>query len=149
MCSTSDRKAGGNCGQAAQFLAYHADSDMDVAQQLALIGIREAAFVVQLVDLADIVQDHAGEQQIGVDEAVVLRRHAGHGAHRKHVLQQAAQERMVNVLGGRRAAVAAGDILVIQHRFQQSFEMKRWTCRPQCRAIPATSRPDRAATKGK
>ena len=51
-------------GQAAQLVGHHPHADRHVAEQLAFVGVRKAALVVQLVDLADIVQDHAGEQQV-------------------------------------------------------------------------------------
>ena len=42
----------------------------------------------------------------------------------EHVLDQAAQEGVVNLLGGRRHPVAAGDFRIVQHRLQQALEMR-------------------------
>ena len=65
-------------------------------------AVAEAAVVVQFVDLADVVQHHAGEQQVEIDHAVVRRGERGQAAQREHVLDQSAEIRMMNLLGGRR-----------------------------------------------
>ena len=124
MCSTSVRSRGGKSGKAAQLVAHHPHADGDVAQQLAFVGVGEAALVVQLVDLADIVQDHAGEQQVEIDVRVVRRGQAGQRAQREHVLDQAAEEGVVDLLGGGRDAVAARDVRIVEHGIEQRLQMR-------------------------
>jgi hypothetical protein len=65
-------------------------TDLDVAQQHAFDGVLEADLPAQLAHLADVVQNHAGHQQVAVDERVMRRHAVGQGAEADHVLQQAA-----------------------------------------------------------
>jgi hypothetical protein len=66
MCSTSVRKSGRKVRQRAQLVGHHAHPDVDVADQLAFRRVGKAPFVIQLVDLADIVEHHARQQQVEV-----------------------------------------------------------------------------------
>ena len=87
-------------------------------------GIGKAPLVVQLVDLADIVQHHPRQQQVGVHARIMRGRQLRQRAQRNHVLDQPAQKRVVDLLGGRRAAKPRRHVLVVQHRLQQPLQMR-------------------------
>ena len=67
-------------------------------QQLAFGGVAEAALVAQLVDLADIVQHHAGQQQVEIDEFVMAGGQFRQRRATKDVLDQTAPKSMMNLL---------------------------------------------------
>ena len=69
---------GRKIGQPLQLLVQQAQADHDVAQQLPFRAVAEAAVVGQFGHLADVVQNHAGEQQIEIDVAIVRGRSCGH-----------------------------------------------------------------------
>jgi len=52
----------------------------DMAQKLPLARVTESAVVTQLVDLADIVENGPGQQQVQVNALVVGRGQAAHTA---------------------------------------------------------------------
>ena len=62
--------------KALKFVVQESQADDDVAQQLAFGTVAETAVVGEFSDLANIVQDRAGQQQIQVDEFIMR----GHGA---------------------------------------------------------------------
>ena len=85
------------------FLARHSRANGDVAQQASRIGIINSARVAKLVDFSDIVQHHAGEQQVRIELGIMLR-DSGRETHQAHdVLQQAAEIRVVHGHGRGRA----------------------------------------------
>ncbi len=61
----------GKPGSLQTLVADHAERHGDVAQQLAVAAIAEAAVVSEFVDLADIVQHRAGDQQIHIDVRIL------------------------------------------------------------------------------
>ena len=61
------REAGG------EVIGDDAQADLHVAEQAAFGGVGEAAGVFEFGDLADVVEDDAGEEQVGVDAGVVAR----------------------------------------------------------------------------
>ena len=149
MCSTSVRTQRRKIRQVAQLVADHPHGDRDVAEQLAFVGVGKAALVVQLVDLADIVQHHAGDQQVVIDVRVVRRGRLRQPADAEHVLDQAAQKGVMNLLGGGRAAVAARDVLIVQHRVQQALQVRIGDAGDDARAARATSPPGSRLDAGK
>ena len=52
----------GEAGDAEKPFVQHLQFDDHVAQQLSLGGVRDGTLIGQLMDLADIVQECAGEQ---------------------------------------------------------------------------------------
>ena len=84
-----------------------------------------------------------------IDIRVVRRRRPGQPAQREHVLDQAAQVGVMNLLGGRRAAVAAGDFLIVQHRVQQTLQVRIVDAGDDRRAARATSPPASRFDAGK
>ena len=73
--------------------------------------------------LADVVQDDAGEQQVAVEDGVMRGDAVGQGEQADHVLQQAAQPGVVELLGGRGFAVGLGERRVGQHGAQQQLKV--------------------------
>src|SRR5579864_2236416 len=110
-------------GNAGELLAYDAERDDHMAEQLAFGGVAKTAIVAQLVDLADIVQHGTGEEKIEI-HAVMRRGVPAQLAEREHVLKQPAKPRVVNLLGGRSFAVAGGDIRIVKNRRYQSPDMR-------------------------
>src|SRR5690349_24485951 len=85
-------------GESAQLVANQAQADDHVPQKLALGGITEAAVIAQLVNLAEIVEHGAGEQQVQV-HAVMFTCEPAKPAEREYVLEQPAQPGVMNLLG--------------------------------------------------
>ena len=51
-------------------VAEHLDTHDQVADELALIGVGEGAVVAELVDLADVVEEDARQQEVAVELGV-------------------------------------------------------------------------------
>ena len=62
----------GKARQLRELGLQHFQFDDHVAQQLALGRVRKRAVVGQLVNLADVVQERAGEKKIAIDLGIVL-----------------------------------------------------------------------------
>ncbi len=69
MCSTRFLQFGGKLRKRSQLVGDHPHRDQHMAEQLAFGRVGEAAVIAQLVNLADIVQHGAGDQQIEVDRS--------------------------------------------------------------------------------
>jgi hypothetical protein len=82
------------------FLVEQALGDGDVADELALQRVVEAGAPAELADLADVVQDGAGDEQVGVDFGVERGRGQADADQAEDVLQKAAQPGVVQALGG-------------------------------------------------
>ena len=77
-----------------------ATADLDVAEQRAFQGVFEAGGPGQFADLADVVQDDAGEDQVAHEHGVVRHDAVGEADEADHMLQQAAEPGMMELLGG-------------------------------------------------
>jgi hypothetical protein len=114
---------GREIGKALQFIVQEPQANNNVAQQLTLGAVTEAAIVSEFGHLADIVQNRTRQQKIEVDITVVRGGDAAQIADREHMLNQAAQIRMVYVLGGGRNAIHASQRFVVQERLQQGAQV--------------------------
>ncbi len=123
MCSTRMRSFSGKGSRARHFLLQHALGDADVADELAFEGVAEAGLPVQLADLADVVQDGAGDEQVGVDLGIERRGGEADADEREDVLQQAADPGVVQHLGGGSRAVGSGDRGVVEEGEDQALEV--------------------------
>src|ERR1700733_8789038 len=93
--SQLDRKL----GKRPNLLGNHPDRDRDMPQQLAFRRITERTIVAQLINLADVVKHNAREQKVeihAVTHVIMPARQLREASHRKHVLEQAAAESMMN-----------------------------------------------------
>jgi hypothetical protein len=75
--------------------------EMDVAEQLALGGRGKKRRRAELTYPTDVVQERSGEQEIGAQPRVELRRLAAERRDGHRVFQQAARPRLVAVHRGR------------------------------------------------
>ena len=98
-------------GEPGRGLAHQHQPERDVAHQVALERVAAHARVVDLVELADVVQQRAGEHEIGVG-LVDARELVGHPRHLQDVLQQAAAVRVVD---GLRSRPDAQPLAVVGH----------------------------------
>src|ERR1017187_1612768 len=114
---------GREVGQGVDGFFYERHAHLNVAQQAAFDGVLKADLPTQLADLADVVEDDAGEQQVAVEERVVGRDAVGQGAEADDVLQQAAQPCVVELLGGGGFAVGLCEGRIIEYRAEQKFEV--------------------------
>ena len=86
----------GESGNAVDRLAHHDQPEADVADEIAVARVGGAArFVAQLLELADVVQQHAGEHDIFVG-VVGAREDAADVGHLEFVLEQPAAIRVMN-----------------------------------------------------
>ena len=75
-------------------------AEMDVAEQPALLGRPEGRAAPELADASDVVQERRGEQQIGAEPRVELRRLARQRRDADGVLEQAARVGVMRLGGG-------------------------------------------------
>src|ERR1700730_13495915 len=101
----------------------HLQFDDHVPKQLTPRTVGKGAIVSELVDLADIMQEGAGEQQITVHLRIVAAHEVAGVAQRDDVLKQAADERMMQGLGGGRIAVSFGAFRIGHASLNQRLEM--------------------------
>src|SRR6202040_4187274 len=80
----------------------------DVTEKLARRGVADGALVAQLFELADVVQQRGGEQEIEIEFRIMFRNVPGHAAKTDDVLQQSTKIRVVHHFGGGGALVAPG-----------------------------------------
>jgi GTP cyclohydrolase IA len=89
----------------AALLVDHLEAEQDVAEQLAGGGVREPGLGGDLADLADVVDEGAGDEEVAVDHvAVVGGEHVTEPGDGDGVLEQAANVGVVVALGGGRLA---------------------------------------------
>ena len=79
-CSIRIFSSSGKIRDMRDFLVQHLQLDDHVPEQLALGRVSERPGVGQLVDLADVVQEDAGEQQVAIDHRIVAHR-SGRSCH--------------------------------------------------------------------
>ena len=85
-------------------LAHHHEPERDVTDEVAVARVADGAVVVgELLQLADVVDNRAGHEQI-LAGAVVCRQGLPRRGHREHVLEQPAAVGVVHRLGGRPVA---------------------------------------------
>ena len=96
------------------FSFQHADGHHQVADHLAFVGVRQVALVTQLVDLADVVQKRADEQQFRVDLRIVRLDQFDQLHHAHDMFQQAAVIGVVILDAGRCPAELLHEVFVHQ-----------------------------------
>ena len=105
-------------------LAEHLHAHDQVPHELPLVGVAECVVVRQLVDLADVVQEDAGQEQVTVDFGVEVGDPVGHVQERDDVLEQPSLIRVV-VLDSRRGRRELADEFVVdQEALDQSAEVR-------------------------
>src|SRR5207249_5703626 len=97
-----DQKLVWELRETTSLLLQHGQSDADVADQRSLDRVSESPVVCELVDLPDVVQDGAGDQQIAVDPEIAYSDELTQGAEGNSVLEKTAQIGVVQRLGGGR-----------------------------------------------
>src|SRR5205085_5184953 len=80
--------------------------------------------VRKLVNFADVVQERAGEQQVAINLGIVVAEQIARAEERDYVLEQSADEGVVQGLGGGSGLVGGGDFGVGHEGFDQSFEVR-------------------------
>ena len=114
----------GEAGDLPQLFFHDPQPDGDVPQQLAFRRITEAARITELVDLADVVKNDAGEQQIEIDVRVVRRSELRQVAEREDMLDQPSEPGMMHRFRRRSGPKGERDRFVREDRFEQRFEMR-------------------------
>src|SRR5438876_4467006 len=93
------KELGRELRETLSLLLQHGQTDTDVADQHSLDRVPEGAGVGQFVDLADVVQDGPGDQQIPVEPEIAYRDELGERAEGNDVLEKAAQTSVVQRFG--------------------------------------------------
>ena len=94
-----------------------------MSQQHAFDGVLETDVPGEFADLADVVEDDAGEQQVPVEDRIMGRDAVRERKQADDVFEQAAQPGMVQLLCGGRFAVRGRDLRVGEQRGQQQLQM--------------------------
>src|SRR5262249_35298318 len=63
----SRERLAGEFGNLLDLLVEDLDADVEMPEELPLVGVAEDVLVTQLAHLADVVEEHAEEEQIAVD----------------------------------------------------------------------------------
>ncbi len=122
-CSTRVLSSVGKAGDGCELGLQHFQFDDHVPEQLATRGVRERTVVSQLVDLADVVQESAGQQQVAIDLRIVPADQIAGAAQRDHVVEQASDVGVVQSLGSGRSAVGLRNLRVGHESFDQGLEV--------------------------
>ena len=88
----------------------HFEFDDHVPEQLSARGVGKRAVVGEFMNLANIVQECAGEQQIAVDLRIVAAHQVAGLEKRDHMIEQATDVGMMQGLGSGGVAVGFGDL---------------------------------------
>src|SRR5208283_823219 len=114
----------GEAGDESELGLQHLQLDDHVAEQLATVGIGERAVVGELVNLADVVEECAGEKKIAVDLGIVPAKQIAGAEQRDDVIEQAANVGVMEGLGGWSVAVSGGNFRVGHEGLHQRLEMR-------------------------
>ena len=114
----------GETGLQSKFGLQHFQFDDHVAEELALGGVGERAVVGELVNLADVVQKRAGEQEIAVDLRIVLAHQIAGAKQRNDVIEQAADVGVMQGLGSGSVAVGGGDFRIGHEGLNERLQMR-------------------------
>src|SRR6266850_1428513 len=109
--------------QLRELSLQHLQFDDHVTEQLAARAVGERPVVSKLVNLADIVQERARQQQIPVDLRIIPGDQVAGTKQRNHVVEQSADESMVQRLGGGRDPIALCNFRVGQEQFDQRLQV--------------------------
>src|SRR5262250_381580 len=90
-------------------LLQHLELDNHVSQQLSLGCVCDRALIGQLVNLADVMQESAGQQQIAIYLRIVAHREITNREQRHHVIQQSADVSVMQGLRGWSVLVGSSD----------------------------------------
>ena len=117
-----DLQLAGKAGQMRELLVQHFQFDDHVSQQLALGGVRNRALIREFVQLSNVVQEGAAQQQVAVHLGIVAGGKVANGKQRDHVVEQPADKRVVQRLGRGRVLVRGDDRLVGHEFLEQRFQ---------------------------
>src|SRR5713101_4174210 len=93
-----------------------------MAEKLAGGGVADGALVAELIELADIVKDASGEQEIDIKLGIMRGDAAGHAAEGHDMFEQAAEIRVVHDLGGWGALIAARGFGIGENAEDEPFQ---------------------------
>ena len=114
----------GKSGKLRELGLQHFEFDDHVAEQLALSGVGKRTVVGEFVNLADVVQERAGEKQVAIDLRIVAAHQITGAEKRDDVIEQSADVGVVQSFGGRRVAIGVGDLRIGHERLDQRLEMR-------------------------
>ena len=117
-------KLGRKVGNQGQLRLQHLQLDDHVPQKLAARGVGERAVVGQFVNLADVVQENAGQQQISIHLRIVSGDQVAGAKERDHVIEQSADIGVVQRFGGGSVAVGRGDVGIRHEGAHQGLKMR-------------------------
>src|SRR3984957_4034126 len=106
------------------FVANDAAADGDVAKQAAGRGVLDAAFVAKFFNFADVVEDDATQQQVGIEFGILLEDTAAEADEADDVFEQAADESVMHHHGGGSAFEFQGGGGVVDNALQQAFQVR-------------------------
>src|SRR4051812_15420416 len=98
----------------------HFQLDDHVPQELTFGGVAEGASVGEFMDLSDIVQESSGQDQITIDVRIVATNEVARREKRNHVIEESADEGMMQRLGSRGVLICAFDLRVSHECLYQS-----------------------------
>ena len=117
-------KPGRKARQAVDGALGQSRPDLDVAQEHSLDGVLEADLPTEFAQLADVVQNDAGQKQVAVEQRVVRGDAVGQGEQADDMLEQAPQPGVVKLLGGRSLAVGGGERRVVEQRGDEQLQVR-------------------------
>src|ERR1700691_710232 len=113
----------GEVEELSKFGLQHFQFDDHVAEQLAPRGVGERAVISEFVNLADVMQEGASEQEIAVNLGIILAHKIARTEERHHMIEQSADISVMQSFGSRSIAVRLGNLRVRHESFHQRLEM--------------------------
>src|SRR5437868_7423829 len=124
-------------GQLGELCLQHFKFDDHVPEQLAACSVGKRAIVSKLVNLANIVEEGSGEQQVAVYLRIIVAHQVAGIEKRDDMLKQSTDIGVVKRFGRRGIAISLSDIGIGHERLNQSFEVGIFkACDEACQGLP-------------
>src|SRR5215469_17005069 len=111
----------GKSGQLGELRLQHLKFNHHVAEKLPFCGVCERAVVGEFVDLPDVMQKSATQQEIAVDFGIIPANQITRAEQGNHVIEQTADIRMVERFRCWGIAVSGGNLRIRHESLNQSL----------------------------
>src|SRR5260370_12947919 len=95
-----------------------------VPKQVAAGGVGQRPAVRELINLANVVQEGAREQQVAIDLRIISANQIAGAKQRNHVVQKPADVGVVQSLGRGCAAILQSDLRILHEGLNQQFQVR-------------------------
>src|SRR5208282_4893009 len=118
----------GEVRQFSELGLQHLQFDNHMAEELAARGIGKGAIVIQLLNLADVMQKRSRQQQIAVDLGIIAADQIAGTEQGNDVIEESADVGVVKSLGGGGIAVALSNLRIRHEQVDQRLQVGILQC---------------------